>query len=94
MCTGPQDGNGSGLNRVECLDTQNQNPNLKPEPNSKIDSGQNPSPKTETADTRNPIRYLKPVLYCSIVREISISYKYIQDIYNNYMYKQEAINSK
>ena len=55
-----KDGNGSGLGRVECLGTQNRNPNLKPESDSNTDSGQNPSPKAKPADTQNPIGYPEP----------------------------------
>jgi hypothetical protein len=56
-----RDGNGSGSDRVECLGTQNQNPNLKPETDPNTDSGENSCPKpnsriTETRlDTRNPL---------------------------------------
>jgi hypothetical protein len=56
------DGNGSGSDRVECLDTQNRNLNLKPETDPNTDLGQNLCPKpnpriTETRlDTRNPLR--------------------------------------
>ena len=46
-----KDGNGSGLGRVECLGTQNRNPNLKSKLDPKTDSGQNPSPKPKPADT-------------------------------------------
>jgi hypothetical protein len=58
----PRDGNGSSSDRVECLGTKNQNPNLKPETDSNTDSGENSCPKpnpriTETRlDTRNPLR--------------------------------------
>ena len=82
-----KDGNESGLSRVECLGTQNWNPNLKPEPAPNTDSCENPSPKPKPADTRNPIGYPKPVLYGNIVRAISTFYKYIHDIYNIHMYK-------
>jgi len=49
-----KDGNGAGSDRVECLGTQNRNPNLKPESTPKIVSGENPSPKPKPADPRNP----------------------------------------
>jgi len=89
-----KDGNESGVSRVECLGTQNWNPNLKSKPDLKTDSAQNPSLKPKPTNTRNPIGYPKPVLYGNTVREISTSYKHIQDLYNIYMYTQEGINSK
>ena len=51
-------------------------------------------PETKIRGYRNPIGYSKPALYGNIVREISTSYKHIQDMYNIYMYKQKEINSK
>jgi hypothetical protein len=59
---GPRDGNGLGSDRVECLGTQNRNPNIKSETDPNTDSGENSCPKpnpqiTETRlDTRNPLR--------------------------------------
>jgi len=55
-----KDGNGSGLVRMECLGTQNQNPNLKPEPAPNFNSGLNLSPKPKFAGTRNPMDNPKP----------------------------------
>jgi hypothetical protein len=43
-----------GRVRVECLGTQNRNPNLKPEPALNIVLSENPSPKPKLADPRNP----------------------------------------
>ena len=49
-----KDGNGSDSVRVECLGTQNRNPNIKPEPDPNSVSGANSCPKPKSADTRNP----------------------------------------
>jgi len=62
----PKDGNGSGLVRVECLGTQNQNSNLKPEPAPNSDACQNSSPKPKLADTRNPMDNPKPESFSTI----------------------------
>jgi len=88
-----KDGNRAGSGRVECLGTQNRNPNLKSEPASNTDSGENTSPKPKSVDTGNPIGNPKPALCGNIVSATSTFYKHIHDIYNIYMYKQEAINS-
>jgi hypothetical protein len=59
---GCRDGYGSGSDRVDCLGTQNRNPNLKPETDPNTDSGEKSCPKlnpriSETRlDTRNPLR--------------------------------------
>jgi hypothetical protein len=77
-----RDGNELGSGRVECLGTQNQNPNLKPEPDPNTDSGQNTSPELKPADTRNPL------LYGNIIRAVSNFYKHIHDIYPNLLGKK------
>jgi hypothetical protein len=57
-----RDGNGSASDRVECLGTQNRNPNLKPETDLNTYSGENSCPKpnpriSETRlDTQNLLR--------------------------------------
>ena len=55
-----RDGNGSGSVRVQCLGTQNRNPNLKPEFAPNFNSGRNSSPKPKPADNRNPTDNPKP----------------------------------
>jgi hypothetical protein len=55
-----KDGNRAGSDRVECLGTQNQNPNLKPESALNTDSGENPNPKPKPANLQNPTDNLKP----------------------------------
>ena len=54
-----KDGNGSGSVRVECLGTQNRNPNLKPEPDPNFNSGENsyPKPNPRIPETQRLIRY-------------------------------------
>jgi hypothetical protein len=81
-----KDCNGVGSDQVECLGIQNRNTNT--------DSGENPSPKPKPVDTQNPIGYPKPATYGNVVRAISTFYKYIHNIYNIHMYKQEVVNSK
>jgi hypothetical protein len=56
-------GNGVGLHRVECLGTQNRNPNLKPESAMNTNSSENPSPKPKPADPRNPMDNPKPEFF-------------------------------
>ena len=45
---------------MQCLGTQNRNPNLKPESAPNFNSGRNSSPKPKPADNRNPTDNPKP----------------------------------
>ena len=49
-----------GSVRVQCLGTQNRNPNLKPESAPNFNSGRNSSPKPKPTDNRNPTDNPKP----------------------------------
>lgn len=87
-----KDGNGMGSDQVECLVIPNRNPDLKPKP--VPNAGWKFIPETETRGYLKPNWIPEPALYSNIARTINTFYKYVHDIYNIHMYKQEAINSK